>query len=161
METTELLAQYVAGHDMLKKQLSVIPHSVIFFKPEKSWSIAEIIVHLADAEAMGFVCARKIIAESGGKVCVYNQQIWADKLHYGIMDHRDALEHIRIIRKNLYKVLKLIPDKTWENYIYHPEGGKLTLHDWLRSAVDHFQIHMEQMRQNYSLWQKAKDTVTA
>ena len=161
MESTDLLAQYVAGHDMLKKQLSLIPHSAIFFKPGKQWSIAEILVHLADAEAMGFVCARKIIAESGGKVCAYNHQIWADKLHYDIMDHRDALEHIRIIRKNLHGVLRLISDETWNNYIYHPEGGKFTLHDWLRNAVDHFNIHMDQMRQNYSQWQEAKEKITA
>ena len=100
-----------------------------------------------------------MIAESGGKVCVYNQQIWADKLYYDIMDHRDALEHIRIIRKTMHRVLMLIPEETWENYIYHPEAGKITLKDWLSISVDHIIIHIEQMRQNYERWQQLNEKV--
>ena len=128
MEIKDLLAKYISGHKILTTQLDQIPAKVIHFKPQKNkWSIAEIIVHLADSEAHGFVRAKKIIAECGGKVCVYNQQIWAEQLFYDQMDYKDALELIRIVRKSLYKVLTLISEETWHNYIYHPETGKITL----------------------------------
>ena len=158
METKDLLAKYISGHDLLSTQLSRIPDRAIFFKPSKDqWSIAKIIVHLADSEAHGFVRAKKIIAECGGTVCVYNQQIWAEKLFYDQMDYKDALEMIRIIRNSLYKVLLLIPEDTWHNYIYHPETGKITLLDWIQLYNGHIDIHIQQMHRNYYDWRKQSE----
>jgi len=158
MEIKDRLAKFISGHGLLTKQLSLIPDEVIFFKPSiGQWSIAEIIVHLADSEAHGFVRAKKIIAECGGKVCVYNQQIWADQLFYDQMDYTDALDMIRIIRKSLHKVLTLIPEETWHNYIFHPESGKITLLDWIQLYNDHIDIHIQQMHRNFYDWKKANE----
>lgn len=158
MEIKELLAKYNLGYDLLHKQLSQMPEPVVDFMPSKGeWSIAKIIVHLADSEAHGFVRAKKIIAECGGKVCVYSQQIWADRLHYDQMDYKDALEMIRIIRKNLYKLLTIVPEEVWHNYIYHPESGKITLLDWIQLYNDHIDIHIQQMNRNYYEWKKTNE----
>jgi len=158
MEIKELLAKYISGYDLLCKQLDQMPESAIDFSPsENQWNVAEIIVHLADSEAHGFVRAKKIIAECGGKVCVYNKQIWADKLYYDQMEYKDALEMIRIIRKSLYKVLTLIPKDVWHNYIYHPETGKISLLDWIQLYNDHIDIHIQQMHRNFYDWKKANE----
>lgn len=158
MEIKDLLGKYISGYKILTTQLDQIPAKVIHFKPQKNkWSIAEIIVHLADSEAHGFVRAKKIIAECGGKVCVYNQQIWAERLFYEQMDYKDALEMIRIIRKSLYKVLTLIPEESWHNYIYHPETGKITLLDWIQLYTGHIDVHVQQMHRNYYDWKKQSE----
>lgn len=158
MEIKELLAKYIAGYDLIENQLSLMPPEVMHFKPAPNkWSISEVIVHLADSESHGFVRAKKIIAESGGGVTVYNQQIWADNLFYDKMNHKDALDMIRILRKNLYQVLKLLPEKSWHNYIFHPESGKITLIDWIQLYIDHINIHIQQMHRNFYDWQKAKE----
>jgi len=92
MDTKELLAKYKSGPQNLIKHLSKIPEEAKLYKPiDKSWSIAEVIVHLADSEAHGFIQAKKIIAECGGKICAYNQQIWADKLFYDEMTMKQLL----------------------------------------------------------------------
>jgi len=158
MEIKELLAKYNSGYDLLNLQLNQMPEDAIYFKPvDNQWSVAEIIVHLADSEAHGFVRAKKIIAECGGRVCVYNQQIWADNLFYSQMDYKDALELIRIIRRNLSKVMSLISEETWHNYIYHPESGKITLLDWIQLYNDHIAIHVQQMHRNFYDWKKANE----
>lgn len=158
METKDLLAKYISGHEKLSAQLTQMPEEVILFKPAKDqWSVAEIVVHLADSEAHGFVRGKKIIAESGGKVCVYNKQIWADRLYYDQMDYQDALELIRIIRKSLHRVLSLIPEDSWHNYIFHPETGKITLLDWIQLYIDHIDIHIQQMHRNYYDWRKQNE----
>ena len=162
MDTRELLTRYSNGHKLLVRQLEQIPEEAIDYKPAPDqWSVAEIIVHLADSEAHGFVRAKKIIAECGGQVCVYNQQIWADRLFYDKMDYKDALQLIRIIRKSLVDLLKLIPEETWHNYIYHPESGKITLLDWIKLYIDHIDIHVQQMHRNLYDWEKAKEKLTA
>ena len=155
MEIKELLEKFGAGYDNLTAQLAQIPGEAIHFKSSKDqWSIAEIIVHLADSEAHGFVRCKKIIAESGGKVCVYNQQI---SLFYDQMDYEDALEMIRIIRKSLHKVLTLIEEETWHNFIYHPETGKITLLDWIQLYIGHIDVHVQQMHRNLYEWRKVNE----
>ena len=162
MDTQDLLARYSIGHELLTRQLEQIPEEVIHFKPAPDeWSVAEIIVHLADSEAHGFVRAKKIIAECGGRVSVYNQQIWAESLFYDRMDYKDALELIRILRKSLVELLKLIPEETWHNYIFHPETGKITLLDWIQLYIDHIDIHVQQMHRNLYDWRKESERLFA
>lgn len=157
MDINELLAKYSSGHRLLSEQLKKMPKAAIFFKAsEGKWSAAEIIVHLADSEAHSYVRGKKIIAECGGKVCVYNHQVWADKLYYEQMDYHDALELIRIIRKSLSKVLTLMPEESWDNYIFHPETGKITLLDWIQLCNDHIDVHIQQMQQDFDKWKKTR-----
>jgi len=158
MDITVLLAKYRSGHQLLTGQLNSIPKQAITFKPDDgSWSIAEVIIHLADSEAHGFVRAKKIIAECGGKVCVYNKQIWAESLFYDKMNHQDALELIRLLRKNLVAVLVRLKAEDWHNYIYHPETGKITLLDWIQLYNDHIDIHIQQIHSIYYSWKKQNE----
>ncbi len=158
MNTDELLTSYQLGYQRLADLLKEIPKEAMSYKPaDKSWSIIEVIVHLGDAEAYGFVRAKKIIAECGGKVAEYHQQIWADNLFYYEMNYLDALEMIRILRKNLYEVLKRIKPEAWHQYIYHPETGKITLIDWIQLNVDHIDVHLHQIKRIHNEWKKTKE----
>lgn len=158
MEIKELLSKYNLGYDCLSKQLDQMPEAAIVFSPsEDKWSIAKIIIHLSDSEMHGFLRIRKIVAECGERISVYNKQIWADNLFYDQMDYKEALEMIRIARKNNYKMLTLIPEEIWHNYIYHPESGKLSLYDCIRLYNDHINIHLQQIQQNYCDWKKVHE----
>lgn len=150
-----MLAKYNNGYQRLADQLADIPERAIFFKPNmESWSIAEVIVHLADSEAHGYIRAKKIIAECGGKVCVYNHQIWADNLFYYEMNYYDSMQLIQILRKNMVSVLKKIEPDVWQNYIYHPETGKITLLDWIQYSNDHIDVHLEQIQHIFHEWKQ-------
>jgi len=153
MDIEQSLSRYLSGYTLLKNQLNKLSQDAIYYKPTAdSWSINEIIAHIADAEAHGYVMAKKIIAESGGRVCVYNQEIWSQHLFYDKMNYKDALEQIHILRKNLYEVLRLIPPNTWDYYIYHPDSGKITLTEWIMFYIDHIDIHIRQIQQNSKSW---------
>ena len=159
MEIQELLSRYISGYDLIINELNQTPSKAIHYKPAlNKWSISEIIVHLADSEAHGFVRAKKIIAECGGKVCVYNKQIWSDNLFYDTMDYKDALKLIRLLRKNLFVVLELIEPETWNNYVFHPESGKITLSELIQLYIDHIEIHIQQMKRNNYDWKKANES---
>ena len=81
MNTDELLTRYQSGYQFLVELISEIPKEALTYKSnDNSLSIAESSVHLCDAEARGFLRAKKFIAESGSKVEGYNQQFWAKSL---------------------------------------------------------------------------------
>lgn len=158
MEIKELLRRYKSGYAQLVNELKQLPEDVLHFQPSsQDWSVSSIIVHLADSEVYGFIRAKKIIAESGSHVMVYNRQIWAASLFYDEMNHKDALELIRILRKNLYALLKRLPAEKWNYYIFHPETGKITLKDWIQLYIDHIDIHIQQIHRNYYDWMKANE----
>lgn len=158
MKTEKLLLKYIEGYDILNNKLAKIPAKAIHYKPAPDkWSINEIIVHLADSEANGYIRAKKIIAESGTRSTVSEHQTWAAVLYYDQMNLKDALELIKVLRVNLHALLKLIDEEIWYNYIFHPDFGKITLKDWIQHYINHMEIHLEQINSNYQGWKKLND----
>jgi hypothetical protein len=149
MEINKLIELYARGYDDLRAYVDDLPEGALDFKcgPDK-WTIREILIHMADSEAHGHLRGKKIIVESGAKITAYDQDAWADKLGYNDMDHADALELFRLLRKNMVPILKKLPEETWHNYIMHPESGKITLQDWIQLYIDHVNNHIQQMNRN-------------
>jgi hypothetical protein len=153
MEKNKLLEAYKLGYNYLQNSLREFPLEMWDYKPSPDkWSIKEIIIHIVDSEINGYLRCRKMIAESGSAITPYNQDAWADKLHYSSRSIDTNLELFRIIRIVNYSLLISLPDEIWNNYIMHPESGKITLNDYLNIYVDHVEIHTKQMKRNFNEW---------
>jgi hypothetical protein len=149
MEIPRLIELYAGGYEELKTYVDGLPAEALDFKPgPEKWSIREILVHMADSEANSYVRGKKIIVESGSEITTYDQHAWSEKLSYHTMDHKDALELFRLLRKNMVPALKQLPEAAWHNFIMHPESGKITLLDWIQLYIDHVENHIQQMNRN-------------
>jgi len=114
-------------------------------------------LHIADSEVNGYTRCRKIISEPGSSLMVYDQDSWADKLKYGEQDIDNALDLFNYLRLQTYDLLKNLPEEIWANHAVHPERGKITLDDWLKTYSEHVDVHISQMNRNFSQWQKSKN----
>ncbi len=119
------------------------------------WSIQEIVFHLADSEAHGFIRCRTAIAEPGKPVMVYDQIKWTQHLNYDNRSVKDALELFRLLRKSSYELIKSLPDSAWTQTMNHSERGLLTLDDWLDMYEGHVTGHITQMNRVYEDWKKS------
>ena len=157
MTRNELLTSFAQGYESLKATLEQAPAGSIDFRPSpETWTIREIIHHMPDSEASGFVRCRKIIAESGVTVDVYDQDIWTDKLKYRSRDITHALELFRLMRLTTLDLLRTVEEPVWaNNYVMHPERGRLTLQQWLEVYAHHGDSHAGQIRRNVEAWEKA------
>jgi len=159
MDKNKLLEAYKSGYNDLQNSLREFPIEMLDYKPSPDkWSIKEIIIHMVDSEINGYLRCRKIIAESGSAISPYDQEAWADKLHYTSRSIDTNLELFRIIRIVNYSLLLNLPDETWSNHIMHPESGRITLKDYLKIYADHVDIHTKQMRRNFDEWKKNQNT---
>lgn len=150
MNKNELLESYINGYDKLAAAIQNAESEMLYFKPaENKWSTVEVIVHLADAECYANVRFRKAIAESGCTVDVYDHNAWAKLLDYQNQDIVTALALFKIIRLNNYKILSRLNDRVWDNFIMHPERGKVTLLNLLNIYVDHVHVHIKQIERNF------------
>ena len=158
MDLSRMLLSYLQGIDDFINVLPEFPKKMWDYKPAPNrWSIKEIILHMADSEANSYVRCRKIIAENGSNIMVYDQDKWAENLKYRDQNIETSLELFKQLRLNTYNLLLTIPEDTWDNYCMHPESGRVTLRDWLKTYTDHVHIHIGQMRDNHDDWKKIKD----
>lgn len=110
------------------------------------WSIARLVSHLCDAEwAMGFRL-RMVIAQPGGKLQAYDQDKWADHLHYDAADCREKLNLFSALRQSHLSLLKSLKPGEWKRYGIHEERGKETVERMLQMLAGHDVNHLRQIK---------------
>jgi hypothetical protein len=156
MTRQEAFELYASGPDRLEAALSEFPKEMWQFKPKpEAWSVHEMLIHLPDAEASGYVRCRKIIAQSGVTVDVYDQDLWATGLKYHALSTDTALSLFRAMRALTVEVLQHVDETTWSNHVTHLEDGEMTLEVWLERYAVHVDMHIAQMKRNLEAWKAA------
>ncbi len=148
------IESYGTAFEQLLAALQAFPREMWQFRPEPGkWTIHEMIIHLADAEANSYGRLRRGIAEPGSAVFAYNQDTWASALRYHDQDCDEALQLFRLLRQSSYKLIKSLPEAAWANTIEHPDNGTMTLDDWLAYYSGHTPDHIRQMQECHRAWQ--------
>lgn len=105
-ERKALIEKFAQGHRDLVEALADIPAEAMHWKPAPGkWSIHQIVVHLVDSEANGYVRCRALIAEPGKTVMAYDQDHWANDLEYEVQDLEESLELFRLLRSSTLRHL--------------------------------------------------------
>jgi hypothetical protein len=156
------IESYGRAPELLEAALKEFPREMWQYKtaPDR-WSIHEIIVHLADAEANSYVRARRMIAEPGGTLMAYDQDLWAQKLDYHSQSTEDAVALFSLLRKTTYDLIRALPDSVWAHAATHPEYGAYGFERWLDIYERHTAGHIAQMRANYDAWKKQQSAQAA
>jgi len=157
-EINEKIELYGRGFDLLTAALAEVPKEAWLFKPEpKEWSVHEIIIHLADSEAIAAQQARLMVAEPGGAVMAYDPDAWANKLDYQNQDADKALQLLKITRLTTYRWLKSLPDSAFKlSAIYPGDEEPYFLDELLGIYAGHIPDHIEQIKNNVNLWRGKK-----
>lgn len=155
-ERDELIEKYRTAFGEFEAALKVIPKEAWLFKPApEEWSVHQVIIHLADSETNSYLRARRLIAEPGGMLMAYDQDVWANNLDYHKENTDDALEITRLVRKMTYALIKDLPDEVWANTAAHPEyPGPYPFEKWLRIYSNHPRDHAGQVTENYRLYKE-------
>lgn len=151
------LESYGKAYDRLVEALNGFPREMWTFKPSDGWSIKEIIVHISDGEANGYIRLRKLLAEPGETIGLYDQPGWARNLRYQEQSADEALEVFKYLRRSNYNLIKAIPDEAWaNNTVQHPERGTVTLDWFLETYENHIPTHIRQMEDVYAQWRQSR-----
>ena len=151
----ELLQLFKDGPAHLEQAIQRYPKDMWDYKPNPdTWSIHEMLHHLADSEAHGYIRIRTLIAENGASASPYNQAAWAQELQYSRQNPEEALALFRALRCLTADLLSQVSEHVWATHaIVHPEYGSVTLEDLLRSHTGHVEMHLQEMAQVHQAWQ--------
>jgi hypothetical protein len=123
------------------------------------WSIRQIVCHLSDAELVGAVRLRTVLAEDNPVLMAFDQEAWARNLGYGRRKMTPVLETFRRIRAENYELLKELPGEAFERKAAHSELGTITLGELLQGYAEHAESHARQVQQLRQTFKESKARV--
>jgi len=144
--TSEQLTIYETTPSRIAIALEGLSAAAMHHKPqEEDWSIHEVVIHLADSEAIGFWRLRKTLAEAESTLTGYDEAAWASNLAYQEQDRALALVLFTALRASSAALLRLLPAEAWERTSLHPEQGKMSVYDIFNLYAEHGDIHLHQI----------------
>jgi uncharacterized damage-inducible protein DinB len=143
-----ILEHYEAGGSKLRQAISNLTRDDLLCKPAADanvgrWSIQQVVIHLADCDAVFAERIKRVIAEENPTLLAFDENKWANALAYDQRSPTDAVEMFDLIRKQNSVVLKTLPEKAFARSGTHSEAGKKTLLDLVTTAVNHFEHHLK------------------
>lgn len=143
-----LIDQFEDGIALLNNALEGLsPEAIAWVPPAEAniglWSIHQIVIHLADAEASFADRIKRIIAEDDPVLLEWSEEKFLQRLFYNEQSVEDAVGLIKLTRKQLTRVLRKVPKSAFERSGNHSRRGKQTLADVIGFDNWHLAHHVE------------------
>ena len=109
------------------------------------WSINQVLQHLADSDLVWGWRVRLILAQDRPVLTGYDQDLWAERLHYADADPDEALEQLRVLRRgNLGLIARATPDDL-DRVGVHSERGEESVGYLCGLYAGHDLLHLRQI----------------
>ena len=138
---------------VLRETLTALPRAIDGLsaselrQPERpgKWSIGQILQHLADSEVVWAWRLRVILAQDRPPITGYDQDLWAERLHYEDADPSDALEQFIALRRANLRVLERVSAADLTRIGVHSERGEESLEHLRKLSAGHDLMHLGQI----------------
>jgi hypothetical protein len=109
------------------------------------WSMRHVVQHLADSELVWGYRLRLVLAQERPPLTGYDQDLWAERLHYDEADVSAALEQFTVLRRaNLKLLARATPDEL-KRIGVHAERGEESVEHMIRLYAGHDLLHLRQL----------------
>lgn len=109
------------------------------------WSIAHVLRHLADSEIVWGWRLRLILAQDRPPLTGYDQDLWADRLHYADADAADSIDAFRVLRRDNLELLERATPDDLKRAGVHAERGEESAGYLMRLYAGHDLLHRNQI----------------
>jgi hypothetical protein len=135
-QTPAAAAQLVAGVDAVR-----------LAQPERpgKWAIAGVLQHLADSELVFAYRLRMILAHDRPALMGYDQDLWAERLHYDESNAAQALGEFATLRGMNLRLLRRASADDLMRVGIHAERGAESVEHLIRLYAGHDLLHLAQI----------------
>ena len=139
--------------DVLRNTPAVVARSIEMLtreqlrKPEApgKWSMGQVLQHLADSDLVWGWRVRLILAHDRPPITGYDQDLWADRLHYDAADPDEAMAVFALLRRaNLGLIARATPEDL-KRVGVHAERGEESIEYLIRLYAGHDLLHLRQI----------------
>ena len=144
----ELIDEYEVGGHTLRAAVERIAHKEALSKPGPGkWSVQELVVHLADSDAIAIDRMKRVIAEDNPTLLRADEQAYVDRLHCEAQSLHDAVALFEINRRQFARVLRRLEDEEFQRVGTHDaELGRITLAGLVKGYADHLDHHLRYLQ---------------
>jgi hypothetical protein len=112
---------------------------------EGKWAIRQVVRHLADSEIVWGYRLRLVLAQDRPTITGYDQDRWADRLHYDEADVRQALREFEVLRAGNLWLLSSGSSEDLKRVGVHSERGDESVEHMIRMYAGHDLLHLRQI----------------
>ena len=115
--------------------------------PERpgKWSIAQVLQHLADSDLVWGWRARLILAQDRPPITGYDQDLWAERLHYDEANPDESLATFGVLRSANLRLIERASAEELQRVGVHAERGEESLAHLRRLYAGHDLLHLRQI----------------
>ena len=145
-QRAKLIQQYRDGYDQVARALDGFPAGKLTARPfTGKWTAAEIVHHLADSEMTSAIRIRKLLAESFPVIQAYDQERFAELMHYQERPIEPSLQAFRYARESTAQLFEHMSEADWRKLGWHSEAGSYHTERWLEIYAAHAHGHAGQI----------------
>ncbi len=138
----EVLAETPAA---LRRLVASVPAAALLVPEARGkWSIRHVLRHLADSEIVWGWRLRVVLAQNRPSLTGWDQDAWADRLHYEEADAAEALEEFETLRRGHLRLLGAMAPEDLERIGLHAERGEESVGRMLHLYAGHDLVHLRQ-----------------
>ena len=145
-QRAKLIQQYRDGYSQVARALDGFPAAKLTARPfTGKWTAAEIVHHLADSEMTSAIRIRKLLAEPFPVIQAYDQERFAEVMHYQERPIEPSLQAFRYARESTAQLFEHMSEADWRKLGWHSEAGSYHTERWLEIYAAHAHGHAEQI----------------
>jgi DinB superfamily len=107
-----------------------------------TWSILELVVHLADTDAIAIDRMKRILTEENPTLLWADETAYVERLHCEDQSLEDASLLFELGRRQFARVLRKLDDSQFERVGTHNRSGVVSLATMVRMYADHLEHHL-------------------
>lgn len=143
----EQLDGFLAGPAKVRAAVDGVDAGLLNRRPPgDDWSIRDVLMHLADAELVGAVRFRLVLAQENPVLPTYDQDQWKRRLQYLWRDPEAALALFHATRYSTAEILDNCGAEAWHRTGIHPHDGPITVAGLVAIYIDHVNQHVAQIQ---------------
>jgi hypothetical protein len=128
-----------------RRARGIAPDALGRREAQGKWSMLHVLRHLADGELVMGYRLRRIIAEDRPPIRGYDQDQWADRLHYDRADATESLAEFRALRAGNLRLVRALGPAERKRAGVHSERGEESVEHMVRMTAGHDLMHLNQL----------------
>lgn len=135
---------YEAGPAKLRAATAGLTREQLTARPGPGdWSILEVVVHLADSDAISIDRMKRMITEDNPPLLYADETAYVQRLRTHDQDLEDALTLLEVGRRQFARVLRKLPPEAFARTGQHNRSGTKTVGGMVATYVEHIDYHLD------------------
>jgi GNAT superfamily N-acetyltransferase len=143
LDPRQLIAGYESGPAVLRAAVARMSGEELRLRPVAGkWITLEVVCHICDSEQFFADRLKRTLALDRPLLVGVDPQHYPEATRYHDHDLEEELALVDLTRRQMARVLKLVPDAAWQRTGVHTEGGLVTLRQLVLHASRHLKHHV-------------------